>query len=364
MNSLSRIAVLGGGNGGHALAADLALQGHDVSLFEFPAFSKNIEETKKAGGIWLKGVLGEGFAPLSLVTTSAKEAIENRNILFIVAPAFAVEGFADVLASLLQPEQMVVFVASSSLASWRFCRRVEEQGGSCNFKVGETATLTYACRLLDPGTVHVYLSVKEVLFSAFPARDTELMLNVLRPLFPSFKAASSIMETCLQNGNPVIHPTPTVLSAGRIEHCGGDFYLYKEGITPSVAKVMLAVDAERLSLCAALGFQGISIKEGSIIRGYCEPREEMHTQYNESKIFSSIKGPFVLNSRYVTEDVPYGLVIWSSLGKALKSPTPTIDAIIHIASTLLTKDFHEEGITMEKLGLQEGSKKELLKILL
>lgn len=362
--NLSRIAVLGGGNGGHALAADLALRGYDVSLFELPAFSQNIEETKKAGGVHLKGVLGEGFAPLSLVTTSAPEAIANRDIVFIVAPAFAVEAFADLLALHLQPQQMVVFVASSSLASWRFCRRVEELAGSCPCKVGETATLTYACRLLSPGTVQVYLSVKEVLFSAFPARHTEAMLQVLNPLFPSFKAASSILETCLQNGNPVIHPTPTVLSAGRIEHCGGDFYLYKEGITPSVAKVMLTIDAERLSLCDALGFQGISIKEGSIIRGYCEFREQMHTQYNESKIFSSIKGPFVLDSRYITEDVPYGLVIWSSLGKALQCPTPTMDAIIHIASTLLTRDFHEEGITMEKLGLLEGSKKELLEILL
>ncbi len=362
--SLSRIAVLGGGNGGHALAAELSLKGCDVSLFEFPAFSQNIEETKKAGGVWLKGVLGEGFAPLSLVTTSVQEAVENRGIVFIVAPAFAVEKFADILAFVLQPEQMVVFVASSSLASWRFCRRIEELGGSCNFKIGETATLTYACRLLEPGIVHVYLSVKEVLFSAFPAKYTEDMLNVLRPLFPSFKPASSILETCLQNANPATHPTPTVLSAGRIEYSGGDFYLYKEGITPSVAKVMLRVDAERMALCESLGFRGINIKEGAVIRGYCESTEQVHSQYNESKIFASIKGPSLLDSRYITEDVPYGLVIWSSLGKALNIPTPTIDAIIHIASTLLDRDFYVEGITMDKLGLPEGSKKELLEILL
>jgi len=66
-----------------------------------------------------------------------------------------------------------------------------------------------------------------------------------------------------------------------------------------------------------------------------------------------------LTSRFVTEDVPYGLVLISSIGKRFNVPTPTVDAIIHLASVLNGTDYRKEGMTLEKLGLGDMSKEEI-----
>jgi len=51
-----KIAVIGGGNCGFAMGADLTLAGCDVNLFDFPRFKNNIETISKNGGIELTGV--------------------------------------------------------------------------------------------------------------------------------------------------------------------------------------------------------------------------------------------------------------------------------------------------------------------
>ena len=51
------------------------------------------------------------------------------------------------------------------------------------------------------------------------------------------------------------------------------------------------------------------------------------------------EGPYTLDTRHLTEDIPYGLVTYSSLGKMLGVPTPVTDAIISLSEVLLQKDF-------------------------
>lgn len=72
--------------------------------------------------------------------------------------------------------------------------------------------------------------------------------------------------------------------------------------------------------------------------------------FNTSPVFSQIKGPNHVKNRYLTEDIAYGLVLWSSLGREIDVPTPNIDAIVVIASTILERDFFEEGLTIDELG--------------
>ena len=56
----------------------------------------------------------------------------------------------------------------------------------------------------------------------------------------------------------------------------------------------------------------------------------------------------------------YGLVTWSSLGRAIGVPTPTIDAVIHLISTLHQKDYAAQGErSLEKYGLADLSADDL-----
>jgi len=63
------------------------------------------------------------------------------------------------------------------------------------------------------------------------------------------------------------------------------------------------------------------------------------------------EGPFTLETRHLLEDIPYGLVTYSSLGKMLGIPTPVSDAIITLSEVLLNRDFRKMGRTVEAMGI-------------
>ncbi len=79
---------------------------------------------------------------------------------------------------------------------------------------------------------------------------------------------------------------------------------------------------------------------------------EIHELFNNSEVFTAIKGPLSVTSRYFTEDISTGLVLWLNLGKVLNVLTPNIDAIITLGSSLLKTDFYKEGLTLEKFGFE------------
>ncbi len=115
-----------------------------------------------------------------------------------------------------------------------------------------------------------------------------------------------------------------------------------------------------MELGKAFGFNLEDAKTSRIRRGYFKDEDKnLQEMFNTSEVFTAIKGPVSVTSRYFTEDISTGLVLWSSMGKALGVPTPNIDAVIVLASSLLDVDFYEEGLTLDKLGFKGLNKTEL-----
>jgi opine dehydrogenase len=130
---------------------------------------------------------------------------------------------------------------------------------------------------------------------------------------------------------------------GRIEYSKGEFWMYKEGMTPSVRKVIYAMDAERSALFTALGYQVYSYDQ---IMADCMQGVTM----GEFAVASS-KGPFSMQDRYVTEDIHMGVTLTASLARQAGIPTPTYDSMIHIASVVNDTDYYATGRNLENLGL-------------
>ncbi len=65
-----------------------------------------------------------------------------------------------------------------------------------------------------------------------------------------------------------------------------------------------------------------------------------------------VKGPPSLENRYVTEDIPYGLVAWASVGDAVAVATPMMDALIALGSVIMGKDCRKEGRNLDRMGLK------------
>ena len=192
-------------------------------------------------------------------------------------------------------------------------------------------------------------------FSTFDRSELNESYEKVSKIYDYLVKEESLLKTNLENGNPEVHPGPTLLNVGRIDY-SEEFSLYKEGITKHTVRLLHAIEIERLNLGRKLGFELSTAKESRIQRGYLERKDEdepLNRLFNTSPVFSQIPGPNHVENRYLTEDIAYGLVLWSSLGRVIDVPTPNIDAVIMIASTILERDFFEEGLTIEELGLDK-----------
>jgi len=346
-----KIAVLGAGNGAHACAADLKLAGFDVILWEFPEFRERIEAVFEKGGVELKGVGRNGFAPLK-ATTDIKDAMDGASCVLISIPAFGHRRIAEICAPHLTAGQMVFLCPGSTGGALEFAHALRVKGVGEDVLLGETATLPYACRLSGPAAVEIKVRSPWLLGAAFPGKNTEKFIRLLNPLFAAVAPAVNVLETGLNNGNILAHPAPAILNAGRIEFSHGEFYLFREGFTPSVGRVVQAIENERLELCKVLGYDRLSSEDRILKIGYHTRRaSSLAEAYGTSPVFTSLKGPGNLQDRYISEDVKYGFVFLSSLGEMLGVPTPTIDSIIHLASIINSEDYRQKGRTVESLGI-------------
>jgi opine dehydrogenase len=359
---VTRVAILGAGNGGITAAADLKGKGFEVTLYELPQFGKNLEGIRKRGGILLQDSEGEKIYEIDVVTTNIEEAIKGAQIVMLTVPGFAIESFAELLAPVVTEEQVILLNGAAAMGCVRFVNRAKEMGIDKHFNIAETNSLTYGTRAFaDEARVELSLRVRKLFFAAYPHENTRKLLEVCSQIYDCFVPADNIWHTTLENGNPEVHPGPCVLNAGRIDYSNGEFWLYREGITEHTVKVLRAIERERMEIGKAFGFELENAVQGRVQRGYFRNEEEdLQTLFNTSEVFTQIKGPGSVTSRYFTEDISNGLVLWSDLGKVAGVPTPNIDAVIILGGSLLDTDFYEEGLTLKKLGFEGANVEQLI----
>ncbi|WP_411843833.1 NAD/NADP octopine/nopaline dehydrogenase family protein [Salinicoccus sp. HZC-1] len=359
---IKKVAIIGAGNGGITAAADLTNRGFSVSLYEIPAFSGNIEGIKRNKGIMLQDENGEKFIQFSNVTTDIEKAVEDAEIIMLTVPSFAIENIAEQLAPVTGEEQIILINSAGSMGSVRFVNKAKELGIDTSFNIAETNSLTYGTRAFpEEARAELSLYVKKIFFSAYPSSNTDRLIDICSKLYDCFVPAESIWHTTLENGNPEVHPGPALLNAGRIDYSNGEFWLYKEGITEHTVKVLKAIERERLNIGEAFGFDLEDAVESRAGRGYFEDDGRgLQTLFNTSEVYTKIKGPVSIDSRYFTEDISNGLVLWSGLGRVAGVETLNIDAVITLGGTLLEQDFYEEGLTLESLGFSDYTLQQLI----
>ncbi len=356
----ARISILGAGNGGCAIVADLARRGIPCTLFDLPRFDAILAPIREGGVLRLTGVLGDHTVAAPAITTDVSEAVEGAEVLVIAVPAFAQDAFAHACAPFVHPAQIVVLTPGSTGGALAFSRALRREGAPDGVVVAETLSLPYACRKLEPNLVHIGGVKRNLPVAAFPARDTDLVLLALERVFPGMLvAAAHVLETSLNNPNAMAHPVPALLNTGWIETTGGDFRFYADGVSPSVARAMDALDRDRLALVTALGLPAVPATEWDR-RLYGLMGATTYELNRDSWVHRDIRAPKELRSRYLTEDVPYGLVPIASIARELGIATPTIDLVIDLASLLLDEDLRATGRTATSLGLAGRSADQMI----
>jgi opine dehydrogenase len=346
------IAILGAGSGGAAAAADLVRRGFKVRLHARRA--ERLAPFRALGGVEARGVQ-QGFVPLTDLTTDLGEAVGGTDAIMLIVPSVAHEAYAQALAPYMSSDVPVFLNPGHTGGGLHFVHELRKAGYNEPVQTCESVSLTYICRLEGLAKVGIYSYTKRLAFAAFPGKNAKRLYELMKPVYPELTLASSVLETALTNLNAVFHPPGMLMNTGWIEHTGGDFLFYREGITEGIGRVTSAVDAERITVARALGLpvrtfleafyqEGLTSKEafesGSIARA-CR----------ESEPNSTIKSPSSLSDRYINEDVGYGLVPIAAFGRLAGVATPIIDALVTLASSATSVDFRKTGLTLEKMGL-------------
>jgi opine dehydrogenase len=193
----------------------------------------------------------------------------------------------------------------------------------------------------------------------FPASETSPVKTTIETYFPGAVTYPNVLAAGLSALNPIVHPAGVLLNAGRIERSRGEFWFYEEGVTPSVVAAIEALDRERLAIGAAYGLDLAPVAAGFHQAGF-GPKGDLWSVINGSRMLTSLRAPGAINTRWVTEDVPYGLVTWAALAAVAAVPTPMLDAIVTLSSAVLGTDFRESGRLLADLGLDKKSVTEIV----
>lgn len=358
-----KIAVLGAGNGGCAAAADLTLRGFEVALYNYS--EKSLEAIRRNGGaIRYSGVLGAGECRLSLVTTDMGKAMAGAGLVMMSIPGPGHALYAKQMAPHLTPDSVVLMNPGHSGGALHFAAALRAEGAPAGFGLGETNTLSYISRISEPGSVYVSSSDKPVMLAAFPSVDTDRVVKAVHTFYPKMLPVENVLISSFANLNAMFHPPGMVCNAGWIEHARGDFRFYYDGITPAVGNVIDAMDRERLAVGRAFGLDLDSFVHAFYMAGSttreADASNSAYRACQESDANRFIKAPPQLDHRYMHEDIGSGLVPMACLAAAAGVATPIMDSQINLAGCLMQRDYWQEGVNLEKMGLAGKNRDEIL----
>jgi opine dehydrogenase len=286
------------------------------------------------------------------VTDDAGAAIAGAELVILMGPTHAHAAMAETVAPHLEHGQVLLAAPGHTVL---LIPNLLRKHGRGDIAFCDTATLPYIVRKSGPASMRVTQAARYLIFAAFPAQRTAELANLIRPVYPTIQPGANLLETVFPYTNAIHHPPATLCNAGRIEATRGDYYHYYDGISPSVGRLIDALDRERLAIAAALNVRALRFVEQFYRNGYTTAAARdsglAYEAFHQSEPDRWIRAPETLDHRFLNEDIPFGLVPLSELGRLAAVPTPTIDRMIHLACVTTGKDFRAEGLSLDRLGL-------------
>jgi opine dehydrogenase len=331
---LLNYCIIGAGHGGQALAAYIRYLGNQTVLYNRTKMV--IDQIRAYGGVELQGMINTKVSGL-IVTSSLKEALELSEIIMICIPAHAHQDIAINMAPYLKDHHIIVINPGRTLGASMFAKHLREAGFTLDIPIIETDTFVLTSRKIRPGISQVYSRKKVVQVAGLTPAQTEIAHAKLIHSFPMMKKAESMVVTSLNNLGMIFHPFAALMNIARIEN--EESYLhYKEGITPSIAKFLEKLDEERLALARFFGVELHSAQQwlGDV---YGVSGNSLYDTLQNTKQYDEIIAPTDVNTRYVFEDIPTGIVPFLELSKLAKTPNTHLQLVLDLANMIYGIDF-------------------------
>jgi len=356
--------VCGAGAAGTAIAADLALKGLPVTLYELPAFEKGIEEIRARGGIELtedsRSTSGKtGFAPLKRTTTNAREAAVDAEVLMITVPALNHEAFFDELLPHLHPGQYVLF-NTGYWGSLRFQPKLRSAGLGSDVTLCESNIMPYLSKRMSEHETKIFNSKRVMTVAAFPGSRTEEAFSALSRAYREYEARPNILWTNVSSGgNACVHVQLTLPIMGYVFDRFRGCKFYTEA-TDQFSLLSAAFDRERAPLAARLECSPIETGPEWAEHAYGYTGTDLADAFRKSP-HSDRYSPMAALDRVLNEDIGYAFVPMVRLAEALGVEMPVTRAMVEVCGVMLERDYWQLGLSLDELGLDGMTASEIIR---
>lgn len=354
-----KIAVLGGGNGSYAAAADLSEAGHEIRFWRRDADAFRVVLDSRT--IRLRDFAGTRDVRIALPTTDIAEAIRGADLIVAPTPAFAQHDLAVHLAPHLVDGQ-IIFLPPGTFGSYVMMETLREEGCRAEVMIAETGTLPWLTRKRGPNDIAITTRATRLPTGVFPARLTDTAIAFIAKAFPgAIEPIEDALSAALMNAGPIIHPPLIMMNAGPIEHFDR-WDIHKEGTQPAIRRVHGALDGERIAIREALGYSAPHFP----LADHYKTSNWMYGNLAHDKLVDS--GDWhehldLTSHRYLREDIGLGLAFLVSVGEWAGTPCPVAAGLLAIAGAASGNDFRASGRTLSSLGLGTLTRADMLTLL-
>lgn len=347
-----RVGIVGAGSIAFGTAALVEQQGHKVTLW-----SPSGERTKAlatGAALIAEGAIKGTFHPA--VAASAADLVTGADALVIALPAYGHKTVLDAIAPYVTSQQTVIFSSHASFGALYLSRVLAERGVVATIVAWGTTAVSG--RQLSPTSVNVNTIRKQVDLATVPTSRSAAGLLVCKDLFGDrFLDRGNLMAIALSNLNPQNHMGIALGNMTRMER--GESWSQGQNVTPNVGRLLEDLDQERIAIATKLGlevrniFQHFHLSFHVPVSSISQMNQEMHEAGNGGS------GPTTADSRYVTEDVPFGLVMTAKIGRLAGYPAELHEAGVRIFSAMYGRDFTAENDLLTALELDAMSLEDL-----
>ena len=364
---MGHVLILGAGNGGLAAIADLGSRGVPVALYNRGEAA--LAPIRRQGGVRYQGVLGEGFVPLETASTDLSALVPDADAIMACVPASAHTFLAGQLAAVLRDGQWIV------LNPGRHAGRAGLRAGSAPGRLRRTGShrrdrhpqLHLSDARARAGLDH-QRRPRSALRGAAGARDVDVPGAPRRG-----RAQPDAGHARFVNGIDEHQRRPAPAS-----HAAGPLPGSRRPPVISTITTIRPFRQSGVSWMRSTGSGWRSRPPGAWTRsrslqlfariGSTSREAAEAGDYRQALLDSTpnryIKAPPNLEHRYMTEDMPFGLLPLAEVGRLASVPTPVLDAVVTIASVASgPHDFRGTGRTLDRLGLQGRSVAEVLRLI-
>jgi opine dehydrogenase len=349
-----KVAILGAGGVGLGMAALMTSKGVDVCLWA-PS-PKGISAVLDGKPIVSTGVLEGQFR--ASATLEIAEAIEDANVIIVAVPGNGHKAVIDLLAPHVRGDQLIAISSHMSLSALYLSLQLSTGGADCAISAWATTAITG--RRIRSGEVCVTTVRRHVVASTVRSEDYGESERILSSLFGDiFMQAPDLMAATLTNVNPGTHLAVALCNLTRMEY--GEQWGSYCGISGAVGRLIESLDSERINLATRFGFyvqtvqdhlhESFGLPRGSV----ADMAAEQHIRRNGAPA-----GPVALEHRYVTEDVPFGIVPLVKFGRIAGVEMRLHQAGLELISALYGRSFAAENDILPHLNIDNLSGEELL----